>query len=99
MKPAFPYIWSNPDAPRAALLANALLRPDFDDLVHLTLHYGADALGQALADLVAAGYVRGSARTELERVLRNIRIGVERARAQQIADQLPASTRIPPDAE
>ena len=52
---SYPYTWSNRNAPVSALLANALPRPNLDDLVRLELRYGADALDAAFRRLVAEG--------------------------------------------
>ncbi len=78
---SFPYTWSNRNAPLSAVLAGALLRPRLADLVRLSLHYGHESLQQAFIALVAAKRLRGGTEKEVERILNNVRIGVERHRA------------------
>lgn len=72
---AFPYTWSNSNASEQALLANALLRPRFTDLVTLMHRFGEDALFATLVRLEADGEISKPAILELRGMLDNIAKG------------------------
>ena len=72
---AFPYTWSNPDAGIQLLLANALLRPRFTDLVTLMRQYGENSLLSTLGKLVADGDIPAPVAREVRGMLNNIAQG------------------------
>ncbi|TDY02700.1 hypothetical protein [Thiohalophilus thiocyanatoxydans] len=77
---AFPYTWSNPNASEQALLANALLRPRFADLVTLTNRFGEEALLATLERLGANGEIPKPVTDELRGMLANISKGIHEHR-------------------
>jgi len=72
----FPYTWSNPDAGEQALLANALLRPRFKDLVSLMNRFGENAMLATLEHLDANGEIPKPVALELRGMLANISKGI-----------------------
>lgn len=72
----FPYTWSNPNASEQALLANALLRPRFADLVTLTSRFGEEAVLATLDQLGANGEIPKPVADELRGMLANISKGI-----------------------
>lgn len=84
---AFPYTWSNPDADSQVLLANALLRPRFTDLVTLMREYGEDSLLSTLEELKTEGDIPVAVASEVRGMLNNIAKGFHeyRSRAHQAA--------------
>ncbi|MGM0594995.1 MAG: hypothetical protein ACQETD_10705 [Pseudomonadota bacterium] len=73
---AFPYTWSNAHASEQALLANALIRPRFSDLVLLMQHYGEHTLFATMELLESSGELPKPAADELRSMLNNIARGL-----------------------
>lgn len=80
---SFPYAWSRRSPSSKAVIAGALKRPRFEDLVRLTVHFGPECLRTTLDELATAGVLRDRAVQEIDRMLRNIQAGVERYRARR----------------
>ena len=72
---SFPYDWSNPDIPDAALILNVLERGIYEDICIIAAHYGLARLRAAIPDLPDA--VANS--RWLARMLNNIEIGFSNA--------------------
>ena len=71
----FPYAWSNPSLPDEKVIAAVLDRAMFDDVCRLAVKLGVPAL-RAAAENLTPDPQRDVA---LERMLRNIQIGISRA--------------------
>ncbi len=71
----FPYAWSNPSLSDEKVIAAALDRAMFDDVCSLAMELGVPAL-RAAAEKLTPDPQRDVA---LERMLRNIQIGISRA--------------------
>lgn len=71
----FPYTWSNPNASNEVLLANALVRPRFSDLVTLMQRFGEQSLNTTLDNLVKNGELPVSSAKEVRGMLSNIAKG------------------------